>query len=228
MKAVNHTLTTVKSKILEELNEDQQKPVIDYHGPSFVLAGPGSGKTHTICSRAAYMIEEGVRPENMLIFTFTRKAAGELKERIENKIGDKAYGITIGTYHSVCSRLLRQYIHYLGFKNNFSIYDEEDKTNLLKKIVTDDRIQHTTVANYISDWKNRMISPQNAMVNAQNTFEELSAGYYQKYQEQLKDQNALDFDDLIYQTIRLLDNHHDVLEKVTNKYQYIMAELIGR
>ncbi|MED1125209.1 ATP-dependent helicase [Bacillus atrophaeus] len=223
-RAVSKNLTATKSRILEELNEDQQQPVINYQGPSFVVAGPGSGKTHTIVSRAAYMIEEGVRPENVLLFTFTRKAAGELKERIEKRVGKKADGLTVGTYHSICSRLLRKYATYIGYENNFSIYDEEDKGKLLKKIVTDDRIKHTLVASYISDWKNKMISPTVAIENAENTFEDLAAGYYQEYQRRLKEQNAFDFDDLIYATIRLLSNHESVLREITERYHYIMAD----
>ena len=217
-------MALTKSQILEELNEDQQQPVINYEGPSFIVAGPGSGKTHTIVSRAAYMIEEGVRPENMLLFTFTRKAAGELKERIASKIGKKAEGLTVGTYHSICSRLLRKYATYLGYENNFSIYDEEDKKNLLKEIVTDNRLKPAVVASYISDWKNKMISPAQAISIAENSFEELSAGYYQEYQQKLKERNAFDFDDLIYQTIKLLSNHHVVLEEITDRYHYIMAD----
>lgn len=217
-------MTLVKSKILEELNEDQKKPVLDYKGPSFVVAGPGSGKTHTIVSRVSYMIEDGIRPENILLFTFTRKAANELKERVQRKIGNKAEGITVGTYHSVCSRLLRKYAIYLGYESNFSIYDEEDKEKLLKKIVTDNQIKPGVVSHYISSWKNKMITPEEAMVMAEDTFENLSAQYYQEYQRQMKEQNAFDFDDLIYMTIRLLSNYTSVLEEITERYQYILAD----
>lgn len=213
-----------KSEILKSLNEDQKKPVMDYQGPSFILAGPGSGKTFTITSRAAYMIEEGVNPENILLFTFTRKAAEEIKERVSKMIGKKAELMTVGTYHSVCARILRRYAHYLGYENNFSIYDEEDKNNLLKSIVVDDRIKPHTVANYISHWKSKMISPQRALEIAENTYEHLSASYYQEYQRKMKEENALDFDDLIYQTVLLLRNHHDVYEKITSRYQYIIAD----
>lgn len=213
-----------KSSILEELNEDQKQPVIHYKGPSFVVAGPGSGKSHTIVSRTAYMIEDGISPYNILLFTFTRKAANELKERVEKKIGKKAEGLTVGTYHSICSRLLRKYAVYLGYENNFSIYDEEDKGKLLKKIVADNSIKHGIVANYISDWKNKMISPDEAMSIAENSFEDLAAGYYKEYQKKLKEQNAFDFDDLIYATIRLLQNYPSVLEEITERYQYIMAD----
>jgi DNA helicase II / ATP-dependent DNA helicase PcrA len=217
-------LTLTKSKILEELNEDQQQPVINYQGPSFIVAGPGSGKTHTIVSRAAYMIEEGVKPENMLLFTFTRKAAGELKERIAKKIGKKADGLTVGTYHSICSRLLRKYATYLDYENNFSIYDTEDTGKLLKNIITDNSMKVGVVQSYISDWKNKMITPSEAMAIAENSFERLAAGYYQEYQRKLKEQNAFDFDDLIYQTIKLLKNFSAPLEEVTERYHYIMAD----
>lgn len=213
-----------KKDILKRLSDDQKKPVRDYHGPSFIVAGPGSGKTLTIVSRTAYMIEEGVKPENILLFTFTRKATGEIKERVSDMIGPKADSVTVATYHSLCSRLLRKYAHYLGYEHNFSIFDEDDKQKLLKKIVTDKRIKYQVVANYISDWKNNMVMPSEAMKIAENGFEELSAQYYQEYQKSLKDQNSFDFDDLIFAVIRLLKENDNVLEEVTSRYKYIMAD----
>lgn len=170
------------------------------------------------------MIEDGIKPENILMFTFTRKAAGEIKERVSARIGKKGERITVGTYHSVCSRFLRKYAEYLGYEKNFSIYDEDDKLKVLKEIVTDDRLKPNVVANYISRWKGQCLSPIDALERAENSFEEISAEYYQKYQDMMLDLNALDFDDLIYQTVRLFKNYPEVLEEVQDRYRYIISD----
>lgn len=129
-------MQTAKNKILSELNEQQKKPVLDYKGASIVLAAAGSGKTRVIVSKAAYMIEDGVNPKNILMFTFTRKGANEIKERVVKQIGEKGKFITVGTYHSFCARILRQYVEVFNiWENNFSIYDAEDSEKILKEII---------------------------------------------------------------------------------------------
>jgi DNA helicase-2/ATP-dependent DNA helicase PcrA len=215
---------TVKQLLLEELNEDQRKPVVDYYGSSLICAAPGSGKTKTIVSRAAYMIEEGIDPSNILMFTFTRKGATEIRERVEAKIGKKATGILVGTYHSFCSRTLRKYCMYLGWKTNFSTYDEEDKLKLLKSIVTNVNIKPQVVASHISNWKDRMISPTQAQASAVSEYEIYFAACYEQYQQKMKAQNAFDFDDLIYYTIRLFEQFPEVQAEVNDRYQFIMAD----
>ena len=127
--------TSAKEAILEGLNDAQKLPVMDYKGASIIVAGPGSGKTHTTVARAAYMIEDGVNPKSMLMFTFTNKAANELKERVHAYIGDEAKGITVGTYHSFCSRILRAYCDKLGWNSKFTIYDTEDVKKVLGNLV---------------------------------------------------------------------------------------------
>lgn len=213
-----------KKDILEGLNEDQKEAVINYTGPCFVVAGPGSGKTRTIISRAAYMISEGIKPENILMFTFTNKAAGEIRERIENLIGDDARGITVGTYHSICSRLLRKYAEYLGYRSNFSIYDDEDKLKVLKKIVDTDNIKCELVGKYVSRWKERLVSPSSAILNAEKSVEAIAAEYYQAYQKELKKRNVFDFDDLIYMTIKLMRDFPEVKEKINRRFQYVISD----
>lgn len=211
-----------KQEILNGLNEEQQKPVIDHLGPQFIVAGPGSGKTHTIISRTQYMILDGLNPSNFLLFTFTNKAAKEIKKRIASAIGEEtAAKITMGTYHSFCCKLLRQYVSedILGFTKSFSIFDTDDSTKVLKKIKTDD-MEEKKLADYISKKKHKLISPQKAMENINDPL----AKYYSDYQDELWRQNAMDFDDLIYNAIKLLEMYPDIKLKVNDKYKYISSD----
>lgn len=213
-----------QQEILDKLNDEQQIPVKDYLGPQFLVAGPGSGKTHTLISRTQYMLLDGLNPENMLLFTFTNKAAREIKERIANAVGEEiANKITMGTYHSFCCRLLRQYGNNLGYKKGFSIYDADDSKKVCKELTKDSNVEYKALISYISGQKRKMISPQRAMelaVSNQDPYAKL----YGDYQSRLFNQNAMDFDDLIYNSIRLLQSFPDVLEKVNNRYLYISAD----
>ena len=152
---------------LSKLNKDQKEAVINFEGPSFIIAGPGAGKTRVIIFRAAYMIKSGINPKNILLFTFTRKAAKEIKERIEKEIGLDAKGITTGTYHNFCSRLLRKYAEYIGFNPRFSIYDSDDKLKLLKKLCEKEstQIRYKKLAEFISGFKKQMLFPEQAIEN---------------------------------------------------------------
>jgi DNA helicase-2/ATP-dependent DNA helicase PcrA len=213
-----------KAEILAGLNEDQKKPVLDYNGPCFIVAGPGSGKTHVVVSRTQYMINDGINPSTMILFTFTNKAANEIKNRVISKIGKKGEQITVGTYHSICSKILRQYANLLGFNKKFTIFDSEDSISTLKTITKGMAFDHQTVQKFISDCKNKMISPSRAMQNAKSDFDRQMSNVYQQYQNELQMQDALDFDDLIYYTIILFEHNEDVLKKINNKYQYIVAD----
>ena len=213
-----------KELILQELNEDQRKPVIDYYGASIIIAAPGSGKTKVLVSRAAYMIEEGISPDEILIFSFTNKAASEIQERVINKIGPKGHYITVSTYHSFCARLLRKYADYIGWKQNFSIYDSEDTLKVLKGIINNVDIKAPIVARQISSWKDKMISPTTAMQHAETNFERMTAGYYERYQILLKEQNSFDFDDLVYCTIRLFEQHSEVQKEINDRYKYVVSD----
>lgn len=217
-------MTTTKQDILNKLNEEQQKPVIDYLGPQFLVAGPGSGKTYTLVSRTQYMLLDGINPANMLLFTFTNKAAREIKERIARAVGNEtASKITMGTYHSFCCRLLRKYAENLGYKKGFSIFDADDSKKTIKKILKGTDVDVNTMISFISSQKRKMISPQMSMENDTNGQEGYSR-YYSTYQDQLFSQNAMDFDDLIYNSIRLLRSFPQVLAEVNEKYQYISAD----
>lgn len=213
-----------KQQILNSLNAEQKKPVVDYFGPSIVVAAPGSGKTHMIVHRTAYMIAEGIDPYSILMFTFTRKGAKEIKERVESYIGPRGADVTVGTYHSFCMRLLRKYGYYLGWEPSFSVYDEDDKTSLLKDIIDNDDIAVGVVSKQISDWKDHMISPSLAEKKAENDFKNKIAAYYNTYQKRLKAQCAFDFDDLIYFAIRLFEMHPEVQAEVNAQYRYIVAD----
>lgn len=213
-----------KEDILKKLNEEQKLPVMDYLGPQFLVAGPGSGKTFSLVSRTQYMLLDGIDPSNILLFTFTNKAAREIKERIAKAVGEEnSRRITTGTYHSFCCRLLREYSSYIGYEKGFSIFDSEDSKKLVKKLIKGTDVDYNMLMAYTSKQKRKLISPQTAMENAVQNKDEL-AKYYGDYQKSLAGQNAMDFDDLIYNTIKLLSNNADVLSIVNNRYKYIMAD----
>ena len=215
---------TSRQNILDRLNEEQKLAVLDYYGPQFLVAGPGSGKTFTLVSRTQYMILDGINPSNILLFTFTNKAAKEIKERISRAVGeDTAKMITSGTYHSFCCRLLRQYGENLGYKKGFSIFDSDDSKKLVKKITKGSDVDYNALIAYMSKQKRNLISPQKALEDAHQNEDDF-AKYYSEYQKSLFQQNSMDFDDLIYNTIRLLKRFPDVLAKVNSKYKYITAD----
>lgn len=223
-----------KKEILAKLNEQQRMPVIDYKGASIVLAGAGSGKTSTLVSRAAYMIEDGVDPRNLLLFTFTKKAAGEIRERATRIIGDRAKDITISTYHSFCARMLRKYINVLGiWDNNFTIYDDEDQSALIKEVVEkydidiDDKKLLKACQHKISSWKENMLNPAAAKATLCKEPSQLAsnaATIYEYYEEELRKNNALDFDDLICKMLLILRRFPDVKAKINRRYTYITAD----
>ncbi len=209
-------------EIKNSFNRVYDFTVPDTH--SFVSNGIISHNTMVIISRTSYMIDQGISPENILLFTFTKKAAGEIKDRVFNKIGKKAEGITVSTYHSFCARILRDYAEYLDYKKNFSIYDTEDRNSLLKKIVKSQDIKPLDLGSMISYWKNKAITPLQASIAAKTDIEKLRAEYYSDYQTALREQNAFDFDDLICMTVKLLKENASVLEEINSKYKYITAD----
>lgn len=215
-----------KGELLAPLNEQQKQVVINYNGPCIVSAGPGAGKTKTVVSRAAYMIEDGVKASSILLFTFTRKAAGEIKERIENLIGDAACGVTVSTYHSFCARQLRRFYNYIGLEKSFTIYDDEDKKKILQAIAktlnTETKI--TVFATAISRYKDKFINPRQAKENAENSYDEENAEVYEIYQKNLRLNNAVDFDDLIFYMVKILEDYPIVRKEIHHKWQYITAD----
>lgn len=225
----------IVANVLDGLNPEQLVVATTIDGKVAVNATAGSGKTHTVVARTANMIQQGIKADNILLFTFTRKAAEEMKNRVASKIGNASRGMVVSTYHSFCVRLLRKYISKLGFRRKFSIYDEEDKLSLMGKILEKmkkadrslDGMKARDFASTISIWKEEMVSPKEAARRAQVTnsnFDIACADFYEKYSQKMKECNALDFDDLIYMAIRLLESNPTVLAKVNAQYKYIIAD----
>ena len=218
---------TVEEKIeevLNGLNEEQKQAVKHIDGPCYVVAGPGSGKTRVLVARAQYMILNGISPSNIVLFTFTNKAAREIKERIISTVGDKGNFITIGTYHSVCSRILRTYATHLNYERNFTILDADEAKKILKKIADKYNSVDTDYAiATVLDWKKDGINVQKAAQNAYGG-EVAIANIYRDYQKELHDTMCMDFDDLILNTIKLMENFPEVKKEINNKYRYVFAD----
>lgn len=208
-------------EILNRLNDEQRLAVENFIGPSFIVAGPGAGKTFTIISRTQYMILNGVKPENILLFTFTNKAAKEIKERIAKAVGeDVAAQITTGTYHSFCCKLLRQYADKIGFTKKFTIFDSDDSDKVLKKLCKGTNVDPKRLKSYISLQKRTLTTPAKASLDRNDNL----ATFYDSYQKELHKQNAMDFDDLIFNAIRMLQTNPDVLIKINARWQYVTAD----
>lgn len=217
--------------IYDTLNDKQQEAVFCTEGPLLILAGAGSGKTRVITHRIAYLIEEkNVAPWNIMAITFTNKAAGEMRERVNNLVGYGADSIWVSTFHSTCVRILRRYIDRLGYDNNFTIYDTEDQKSVMKTVCSKLNIdtkymKEKAILNAISSAKNEMISPQDyAMENSGDFGRKRISEAYIEYQNQLRKNNALDFDDLLVKTVELFRSNPDVLENYQEKFKYIMVD----
>ena len=213
-----------KDEILSQLNDQQKLPVMNYLENMVVIAGAGSGKTHMMVQRVTYMMLDGIKPENILMFTFTKKAAEEMKERIVKIAGERAENLTVCTYHAFCVKLLRKYCHLIGFSNPFSIYDPEQCLEIIMGILKRNELDYDPgfVLSYISDCKLNMLSPDEAIACEVDNIE--YAHIYKEFQQILKAQNAFNFDDLIYFTIRILENFKDVLQEVNSQYQYLAVD----
>ena len=197
--------------LLEELNDKQYEAVTNTEGPCLVIAGAGSGKTKVLTHKIAYLIEENnVKPWNILAITFTNKAANEMKERVEKLVGDVTKDMWIGTFHSICVRILRRQIDRIGFDTSFVIFDTSDQRTLVKQILKsqnlDDKIfTDRSVLFEISNAKNEMLEPDAYSARAMGDFrKEKIADIYRIYQKRLKENNAIDFDDIINFTIKIL------------------------
>jgi DNA helicase-2/ATP-dependent DNA helicase PcrA len=219
------------SQLLAGLNPAQRRAVEAIAGPVLVLAGPGSGKTRVLTHRIAYLIKTvGVDPYNILAVTFTNKAAREMKERLEQLIGHgAAQALTVGTFHSICSRFLRRDINHLGRERDFAIYDSDDQERLMRRVLRDlnlDEKQNPPRAIHarISSAKNELVSPAEYARLNRTYFDEIVARCYERYQALLRESNALDFDDLMVETVRLFDQHPDVLEKYQERYAYLLVD----
>ena len=219
------------SDILQSLNPVQKEAASCTEGPLLILAGAGSGKTRVLTHRIAYLIEEkGVNPWNIMAITFTNKAAAEMRERIDNLVGFGSESIWVSTFHSSCVRILRRYIDRLGYDNRFTIYDADDQKTVMKDVCK--RLQIDTkqyregpLLGVISAAKNEMIEPQDFETQAGGDFRMCQeAKIYKAYQKTLIDNNAVDFDDLLLLTVRLLRENRDILEAYQERLRYIMVD----
>ena len=217
--------------LLDELNDKQYDAVVNTEGPCLVIAGAGSGKTKVLTHKIAYLIDEkDVKPWNILAITFTNKAANEMKDRVEKLVGDIAKDMWIGTFHAICVRILRKFIDRLGFESSFVIFDTSDQKTMVKQIIKsqdlDDKIfSDKSVLYEISNAKNEMLDPAAYAVRANGDFrKEKIADIYRIYQKRLKENNAIDFDDIINFTIQILMDNPDILEYYTEKFRYVLVD----
>ena len=215
----------------EKMNPEQQKAIKCTEGPLLILAGAGSGKTTVLVNRIANIIHSGLaRPYEILAITFTNKAANELKSRITNLLSDSANDIWASTFHSTCARILRIYADRLGFSKHFSIYDTDDSKRLIKEIqrvfeIDDKILSHKSIMKEISRAKDNMISVNEYIKNAKNDSRLCEiAKVYETYQNRLKDADAMDFDDIIYNTVLLLNSNQDILEHYQNQFKYVLVD----
>lgn len=217
--------------IYETLNSVQQEAVYHTRGPVLILAGAGSGKTRVLTHRIAYLIdEEGVNPWNILAITFTNKAAGEMRERVDQIVGYGSENVWVSTFHSTCVRILRRYIDKIGYDRNFTIYDSDDQKTVVKevckKLNIDTKVhKERSLMSAISSAKDELVTPDELLIRAGTDFaKNRIAQVYREYQNILKNNNALDFDDLIMKTVELLSTQADVLEYYQNRFKYIMVD----
>ena len=217
--------------LIEGLNDRQKEAVISTEGPCLVIAGAGSGKTKVLTHKIAYLISEKyVKPWNIIAITFTNKAANEMKERIQNIIGDAANDLWMGTFHSICVKILRKYIDRIGFDHSFLIFDTSDQKTLIKECLKDLKVDDKlftdrAVLSEISNGKNEMLEPKDYKIKYAGDFRRETIGnIYELYQQRLKENNALDFDDIINYTIKILTENPDVLEYYTEKFKYVLVD----
>ena len=217
--------------IYDTLNPMQKEAVLHTEGPLLILAGAGSGKTRVLTHRVAYLIDEkGVNPWNILAITFTNKAAGEMRDRVDKLVGFGAESIWVSTFHSTCVRILRRYIEYLGYSANFTIYDGDDQKTLMKQVfktldVDTKQFKERAVLGAISSAKDKLVEPEEFLLNAGQDFRLKRIGeIYKEYQKQLRGNNALDFDDLIVKTVELFQNSPEALNYYQERFKYIMVD----
>ena len=217
--------------VLEGLNPQQQEAVEHYEGPLLILAGAGSGKTRVLTNRIAWLInEKDVSPWNILAITFTNKAAGEMRQRVNDLVGFGAESIWVATFHSTCGRILRRYIDRLGYDSHFSIYDTDDQKSLMKELcksmeINTQMLKEKRVLAAISGAKNELIGPEEYAAGAGGDFlTSKIASLYSAYQKELKKRNAIDFDDMLMLTVELFEKNEDVLEQYRDRFRFILVD----
>jgi DNA helicase-2/ATP-dependent DNA helicase PcrA len=220
---------TASSVPLEGLNPEQLEAVNWPSGPLLVFAGAGSGKTRVITTRIARLLHEGVPPSRIMAVTFTNKAASEMRERIEKIVGPASKALWMGTFHSLCSRFLRIDGKHIGIDPNFTIYDDSDQISLVKEVlkakkIDDKSIQPRAVLSEISTAKEKLLTPEKYAEQAASFFERIVGDVYKSYAALLKKANALDFDDLLFFTVRMLEQRPEILEKYQDRFLYLLVD----
>ena len=217
--------------IYDSLNEQQKKGVFTTQGPVLILAGAGSGKTSVLTRRIAYLIENtGVNPWNIMAITFTNKAAGEMRQRVDDIVGYGSESIWVATFHSTCVRILRRHIDRLGYDTSFTIYDTDDQKSVMKEVckkldIDTKQLKEKTILGAISSAKDNLISPLDYEMSAMGDFNKRKiANAYKEYQMLLKKNNALDFDDIIVKTVELFKSCPEVLYNYQERFRYIMVD----
>lgn len=220
--------------ILKDLNDKQIEAVKAVNGPVLIIAGPGSGKTKALTHRIAYMIASGIMPENILAVTFTNKASSEIKERVGKLLGrlsasQRIGNVGMGTFHSICAKILRQEARHLGYTKNYSIYDEEDQLSTVKKAmeqldISNKKFNPYAILSRISTLKSELVEPDDFEPKANHFYDRIVHKIYAVYQQELKDANAMDFDDLIILAVKLFKKNPDILKKYQIKFQYILVD----
>ena len=212
-------------EVLAGLNDQQKEAAMHIDGPALVTATAGAGKTKVVVTRAQHMIlDMGIDPSLILLTTFTNKAANEMKERIINVVGERGKKITVGTYHSICNKILRQYCTYIGYVKTFTILDADDSEKIIKEIAKEYGEDYASLKTYINNCKINCKTPAMAQAEAQEKNTTRLSNCYQAYQDKLKRDQCMDFDDLLLNTVLLLESEPKVKEQVNNKWQYISAD----
>ena len=214
---------------LNSLNEEQKQAVLYNEGPLLIIAGAGSGKTRVITYKVAYLVESGISPDNILAITFTNKAASEMKERVDDLLGENSKKIFISTFHKFCGRILRVFIESIGYNRNFTIYDTDDQKKILNKIIKelgydDKKVKARAVASRISFCKNHDISIDEFKKSAKFEMEKIYARCFEEYDKKMFENNALDFDDMLLLTVRILKENEDIRKRISNQFKYILVD----
>lgn len=219
------------NELLEELNPKQKEAVLQTEGPCLVIAGAGSGKTKVLTYKISYLMKEkNIKPWNILAITFTNKAASEMRERVQLLVGDAINDIWLGTFHSICVRILRKFIDRIGFDHSFAIFDTSDQKTLIKNCMKELNIDpklftEKSILSEISNAKNEMLTPEKYEIKANGDYRrEVTSKVYYLYQKKLRENNAIDFDDIINYTIQILTDNADVLEYYTEKFKYVLVD----
>ncbi|MCR5421321.1 MAG: UvrD-helicase domain-containing protein [Lachnospiraceae bacterium] len=219
------------SNLIDMLNDKQREAVLCTEGPLLILAGAGSGKTRVITNRIAYLIEEcNVNPYNIMAITFTNKAAGEMRQRVDEMVGYGSESIWVATFHATCVRILRRFIDRIGYDNNFTIYDTDDQKTVMKGIckrlmIDTKQMPERAFLTAISHAKDELMTPSDLMLEAAGDFGMTQvAKVYAEYEKELKKSNALDFDDLLIKTVELFKAWSDILETYQDRFKYIMVD----